>query len=87
MFFTGFSRNSSAINQDFIKKISINSYGLNELHAISYEAMKIFKNDKIDIDKLGYYLNQSWNIKRMLTKSISNSKIENIYKKELNTVL
>ncbi len=81
LFFTGFSRNSSIINQDFVKKIPVNSYGLNELQAISYEAMKIFKNDKIDINKLGYYLNKSWNIKRKLTKSISNSKIENIYKK------
>ena len=44
---------------------SVNSYGLNELQAISYEAMKIFKNDKIDINKLGYYLNKSWNIKRI----------------------
>lgn len=83
MFFTGFSRNSSDINKEFVKKIFVNKNGLNELKDISYDAMEIFKNDNIDIKKFGFYLNESWNIKKKLTKTVSNSKIENMYLKGL----
>ena len=62
MFFTSFSRNSSDINKTFIKKI-INTNGLMELQNLSYEAMNIFKNDKIDIKKLGFYLNSLGRLK------------------------
>ena len=81
MFFTGFSRNSSDINKTFIKKINNNKNGLMELQNLSYEAMNIFKNDKIDIKKLGFYLNESWKIKSKLTNLISNAKINSMYKK------
>ena len=81
IFFTGFKRNSSIISEEFIKNIPKNYHGLNEISSISHEAMSVFKNNKIDLKKMGTLLNETWNIKKKLSSLISNDVIESIYNK------
>jgi D-glycero-alpha-D-manno-heptose-7-phosphate kinase len=81
IFFTGFTRNSSIISEEFIKNIPKNRNALNEIASISYEAMSIFKNNKIDLKKMGKLLNETWKIKKKLSSLVSNNFVEDVYLK------
>jgi D-glycero-alpha-D-manno-heptose-7-phosphate kinase len=76
IFFTDDIRNSSIIAQKTIMNIKDNAILLREMSALTLEAQDIlFKNDIMSFSKL---LNNEWNIKKSLEKSISNDKIDSI---------
>ena len=79
LFFTGFSRTSSEIAAEQIRRIPQKS---NELHAIRQmvdEAINILHSKKDDLDNFGKLLHESWKLKKSLSSQISNSAIDKIY--------
>jgi D-glycero-alpha-D-manno-heptose-7-phosphate kinase len=79
LFFTGVQRNSTNFASEHMKNINFNYNLLNELGQITKEAKKILIGEK-NIDIFGDLLHENWRIKRSLTKHVSNSKIDEIYK-------
>ena len=85
LFFTGIERNSSKSLRQQIKNTSLgkNTQNLIAIKNQVNEAKKIIKN-KIDIKLLGELLNENWEIKKKLSKNITNSSINEIYMKALS---
>tara|TARA_B100000575_G_scaffold284299_1_gene278178 strand:+ start:1384 stop:2382 length:999 start_codon:yes stop_codon:yes gene_type:complete len=81
LFFTGFSRNSSEVTKHYLKNMKNNESKLNEISQITNEAFNIFQSKDINIAKLGFYLNESWKLKRNLSNKVSNELIDKIYQK------
>ena len=81
LFFTGFSRNSSEVTSHFLKNMKNNQTQLNEISQITKEAFNVFQLKNLSIKKLGFYLNESWKIKRNLSNKVTNEIIDNIYQK------
>ena len=52
------------------------------IHSIAKEAQKIILSEK-NYHELGLLMNESWNIKRKLTNSVSNVYIDELYDKAL----
>ena len=65
LFFTGFSRNSSDVTKYYLKNIKNNESKLLEISQITNEAFNIFQSKEIDIEKIGFYLNESWKLKEI----------------------
>lgn len=84
LFFTGFSRNSSEIAEEQIKKTRYKTKELNQMLWLVDEAEKILKNNKQDLDEFGKLLNETWNLKKSLSSKISNSTIDVIYEKGMS---
>ena len=84
LFFTGFSRNSSDVTKYYLKNIKNNESKLLEISQITNEAFNIFQSKEIDIEKIGFYLNESWKLKRNLSSKVSNELIDNIYQNGIN---
>ena len=84
LFFTGFSRNSSDVTKYYLKNIKYNESKLLEISQITNEAFNIFQSKEIDIEKIGFYLNESWKLKRNLSSKVSNELIDNIYQNGIN---
>ena len=85
LFFTGIERNASKSLKEQIKNTSLgkNTQNLIAIKTQVNEAKKIIKN-KIDIKLLGELLNENWEIKKKLSKNITNSSINEIYLKALS---
>ena len=81
LFFTGISRISSKITKTYIKKLS-NNDNLYQINQVVDEGLSILK--KGDFNQLGELLDFYWNQKKKLSKEISNSYIDKIYKKAIN---
>jgi len=84
LFFTGFTRNSSEVTKYFLKNLKNNSSILNETKIITDEAFTIFKKKEIDLNKFGFYLNESWKLKRRFSSKVTNEFIDSMYKKGIN---
>ena len=56
-----------------------NESKLLEISHITKEAFSLFKSKEIDIRKIGFYLNESWKLKRNLSSKVTNELIDNIY--------
>lgn len=79
LFFTGFSRNSSDITKYYLKNMKNNKSKLLEISQITNEAFNIFQSKKINIEKIGFYLNESWKLKRNLSSKVTNELIDKMY--------
>ena len=82
LFFTGVSRNATDIAKEQIKEMKKASKirALDNMKDMVEEAEKILCFDKsYNINDFGKLLNESWMLKKSLSKSISNSKIDEIY--------
>ena len=81
LFYTGITRSASKILKTQDQKSKKNEgkiiQTLHLIKKIGLETKKAF--EKGDIDKLGYYLNEHWNIKKQLSKNISTSYIDKCY--------
>ena len=82
LFFTGFSRISSDIQKKHISNLSNNKSLLNSMHKMVDDALKILTSDQ-SIDDFGYLLNESWNLKKELSDSVTNDFINKVYLKGL----
>ena len=79
LFFTGFSRKTSNIEEKKIKLISQNKKKYEDIYSLALEAKKIFENERSNIDEIAKLLDESWKIKKRLSKNVSNSKIDSLY--------
>jgi D-glycero-alpha-D-manno-heptose-7-phosphate kinase len=79
LFFTGFSRIASEIAKEQIKATPQRKHELETMHQMVDEAEAIVSNPHCSIEEFGHLLNESWQIKRTLTKNISNSSLDEIY--------
>lgn len=78
-YFTGFSRFSSDIAEDQIKKTPQKLKELNAMKEMVEEAIKIIDGRKEDLNDFGKLMHETWRIKKSLSSKISNSQIDNIY--------
>jgi len=79
LFFTGFSRFASDIAKDQIKSTPKKKVELGTMHQMVEEAMTILNSPKTDIGEFGKLLNESWKLKRGLTKSITTDFVDDMY--------
>ncbi|MCX8082086.1 MAG: kinase [bacterium] len=80
LYFTGFSRIASEIAAEQISCIDKKKYELRIIQQMVDEAINILAGGK-DIKEFGKLLDETWKLKRELTKRISNEYIDNIYEK------
>jgi len=79
LFFTGFSRFSSDIQETTQKALKQKAEELRKILSLTEEAEKILTDRKIDLNEFGRLLDYSWEIKRGITSSISTSEIDDLY--------
>lgn len=85
LFFTGIERNSSKFLKQQITNTSLgkNTKYLIEIKQQVNDAKKLISNN-IDIKLLGELLNDNWQIKKKLSKNITNNSINEIYKEAID---
>lgn len=80
--YTGLSRFASDIAAEQIKNIKYKKRELSLMHQMVSEAVQIL-NSKRDIIDFGKLLNESWLLKRSLSRRISNSLVDGLYERAL----
>jgi D-glycero-alpha-D-manno-heptose-7-phosphate kinase len=84
LFFTGFARFATEIEQDKLKNLDSRHKELNSMHSMVDSAVDILNNDGDNLDDFGKLLHETWLIKRSLSTKVSNGYIDDIYKTALN---
>lgn len=82
LFFTGLSRFATEIAAEQIKNIVRKKKELTLMQQMVDYALEIL-NSKTDIRKFGELLHESWQLKKSLSKKISNPIIDNLYERAL----
>ncbi|OGM08424.1 kinase [Candidatus Woesebacteria bacterium RBG_13_34_9] len=80
LFYTGIPRIASKVARSYVKKISTREKQLSLMQNLVEEALSILMSNK-DIKSFGELLNEFWQIKKTLSPQVSNSQIDEIYKK------
>lgn len=83
LFFTGFTRFSSEIQKETKSAIddAKKRLFLDKILELVDEAQDVLENSKRDLDDFGRLLDETWNLKKNLSNSISNNSIDLIYEK------
>lgn len=84
LFFSGTSRMASEVAKEQIEKTSINIPNLNKMKDLVDDAYEILTDETKDLACFGDLLNDTWELKKTLSSKITNSNIDDIYKKALN---
>lgn len=84
LFFTGISRFASEIEKTKIASFSLKNIELNRMQAMVPQAIEILSNYSIPISEFGILMNEAWEHKKALSKSVSSKEIDDIYNKALN---
>jgi D-glycero-alpha-D-manno-heptose-7-phosphate kinase len=79
LFFTGLSRTASDIAKEQIRSTTKKSKELKTMLDLLEEAFSVLINKNTPMDEFGLLMNDQWQIKRSITKMISNSEIDSIY--------
>ncbi len=79
LFFTGFSRTASEIAKEQIRLTPAKKKELALMYQMVDEAEAIVGDANRSLNEFGSLLNESWQLKRTLTNSISNSMLDEIY--------
>jgi D-glycero-alpha-D-manno-heptose-7-phosphate kinase len=79
LFFTGFSRFASDFALDQIKNINNRKSQLRMMKSLVDSAADILLDPNASLRELGELMHQSWQLKRELADSVSNSQIDEIY--------
>lgn len=79
LFFTGFSRFAPEFAKDQIKNMNSRKNQLRMIRSMVDSASDILLDPKAPLRELGELMHQSWQIKRELADSVSNSQIDEIY--------
>jgi len=82
LFFTGITRKSSSILIEQKQNIDKNINDLDIIKSFAKISMNHILND--EYEKIGYLLNESWNIKKKLSSNISNPVLDNMYSKAID---
>ena len=81
LFFTGFSRFSSDIQQSTVSSIKDKTHQLKEMLSLVDAAQEILVDDKSDLDDFGRLLDTTWRLKRQTGGKISNGSIDALYER------
>ncbi|HBG47745.1 MAG TPA: kinase [Deltaproteobacteria bacterium] len=84
LFFTGISRYASEIAEEQIRNTSKNREELREMQGLVDEAHRILTSGSVDFSPFGRLLDATWQIKRRLSKRISNDEIDALYSTAVN---
>jgi D-glycero-alpha-D-manno-heptose-7-phosphate kinase len=79
LYFTGFSRTASEIAQEQLKVTPQKKTELNAMRQLVDEAEAVLTNSSRSLGDFGRLLNESWQIKRTLTRKITNPSIDELY--------
>lgn len=79
LFFTDFARDASKLAKGWIKNMPQNTNEMKTILSMVDEGVNILTKNSRDIDDFGKLLDESWKIKRSLTKNITSSRIDEIY--------
>jgi len=79
LFFTGQTRTANDIEKDKISQINENTLAYDKLRNMVGFAQEILDNDRCDIKDIGLMMNESWQIKKGLSKNVSNILIDSYY--------
>lgn len=79
LFFTGFARTASEIAKEQIRMTPHRKHELDVMLQMVNEAEAIITDSNRSLDEFGHLLHESWQVKRTLTKSITNSDLDEIY--------
>ncbi|MEY8392953.1 kinase [Lachnospiraceae bacterium 45-W7] len=79
LFFTGFSRFSSDIAQEQVKRTAINTNNLIYMRELAREGFQVLSNEACNIREFGRILHESWMMKRSLTNKITTDGIDSMY--------
>src|SRR5258708_26386605 len=79
LYFTGFSRIASEIAQEQLKVTPQKKTELNIMRQLVDEAESILTSSGRSLDDFGRLLNESWQIKRTLTRKLTNPSIDELY--------
>lgn len=77
LFHTGIFRNAGDITKNFVGKLHSKTQYLNKIHLLVDTAIDLLKNG--NLDEFGNLLNETWYMKKNISKNISNNLIEEIY--------
>ncbi|MDP6641604.1 MAG: hypothetical protein QF381_04120 [Nitrososphaerales archaeon] len=84
LFYTGLTRESSFILSDQKNNMVKNHIILKEMKGQVSELRALLESEE-DFDHMGQMLHQAWNLKRKLSKKITNSIIDNMYTQALES--
>ena len=79
LFFTGFARTASEIAHEQVKETPKHGTELTTMQQMVDEAVDIVSNNRRTIREFGSLLHESWNLKKTLSKKITNPEIDEIY--------
>ena len=82
IFYTGMERKSVDIHKDQSNGIDINRSGYDRMRDIAKETKESLEN--YDFNMLGKLMDENWNIKKSLSKKISQDLIDNWYSQAIN---
>lgn len=85
LFFTGFSRFSSDIQEGTKKAIKDKEAELKEMYALVDEAEAVLTDKSKSLSEFGRLLNHTWELKRGISSSISTDSIDSLYKKAMES--
>jgi len=79
--FTGFARTASEIAVEQIANTNENSNLLDEMSAITSDALELFRSADFSMSNFGELLNRQWTAKRLLSELVTNRELDEIYSK------
>ena len=82
LFYSGLSRTASDIVVEQMSKTSINVPNLNRMKDIVDQAHRILTSDE-SLNKFGELLNTTWELKKTLSKKVTNAEIDSMYLKAM----
>lgn len=77
--FTGFQRYATEIEEDKIKRLSINNETIGNMKNLAEQAVEILSSD-MDLKEFGALMNDGWMMKKQLSNKVSNPNIDRMYK-------
>ena len=81
LFFTGYTRFASEIAKTLIENFENRRRELQEMQAMTYQAMQILENSRTSLDEFGKLLHESWKLKRSISEKVSNPTLDEIYER------
>ena len=83
LYFTGFPRFAAEIEQDKLKNLDQHRNELETMHSLVDKAVQILSGDAEGYDDFGRLLQESWRIKRSLSRKVSANGIDGIYQRAM----
>lgn len=81
LFFTGFTRLSSDVQEGVKKSMKEKKAQLDQMLELVDEAQDILENRERDLDDFGRLLDKSWRLKRQTSEQVSTNTIDELYEK------